>query len=406
MGDDDFPFDLFGKDVEDDHIMTRCLSELGGSCIDESDLHAVSRRIALSPSVGRDRGEVEEEIKYKTGLVERHMGSMAQCRGKQAEILREAGAVDALFRALDGLIDGIWDGDNVGALLPTVSTSEEVIDAAEYASVDFAIVCFGAVRDLACGNARNRAAINALSDDLTSNESPILTDRTGSTGRRDGISILSEYLRRYHLLTWKDILNLPGTSFASDSSRGQKELRLLTNVVGAIRNATHSTPRTCVSLHELSVTDMMIWKLKFGEGSHRGNTGVADVHANDHLLHLPDTRKPWREACYRIAGSLINMSEKCNACSERCGTDIDLVFLLVEAWGGKINDSASTPPLHLGLAAILRSTEKRMRLDGGLNKDLIRILEKEEERRKSAQEKEKNRKKSLKQHLCIDTHNT
>ena len=44
--------------------------------------------------------------------------------------------------------------------------------------------------------------------------------------------------------------------------------------------------------------------------------------------------KPWREACYRIAGTLINMAEKCQGVAVQCAKDEELIFILIESWGG------------------------------------------------------------------------
>lgn len=347
--------------------------------IDETDLEAAMRRIALSPGIHRDK-TAKGEIVYKLDLVKRHMGCMAQCRGKKGDVLREAGAIDALLLALGGMIDGTWGQEEAGPRLPAVCSSKNGMSSFDHiddVSIDLAIACFGALRDLACGNAGNRSAIITF------------TFPKGLTG----IHVLNRYVERYHLLTWNEILNLPGIVSAPHSFRGKKELRLFTNAVGAIRNATHSTPPACDVLHNLSATDMMIWKLKCGEGNMLHDDG-ADSTAS---ICLPDASKPWREACYRIAGSLINMSEKCQACADRCGMDMDLVYMLVDAWGGQINDSsvqpmALTPPLHLGLAAVLNSAEKRLQSHGGLDRCLAQILEKEEVRKKAAQERENARK--------------
>jgi len=123
-------------------------------------------------------------------------------------------------------------------------------------------------------------------------------------------------------------------------------------------------------------------------------------------LRLPDASKPWREACYRMAGCLINMAEKCVECAIECASssssssyssylgvhleknedgddntddnndDDELMWILMESWGGvgvydqqcpegqddehgnmkggKSKSKGIIPILHLGLANILK----------------------------------------------------
>lgn len=186
------------------------------------------------------------------------------------------------------------------------------------------------------------------------------------------------------------------------TDRGIKELRLFTDATGAIRNASHSTPKTCADLHAASVTEMFIWRLKHGSKENSENdSGDGDDSARQ--LHLPDASRPWREACFRIAGSLINISEKCPDSARRCGSDLDLVHLLVEAWGGAGSNSskkqtpASTPLLHLGLAAILHAADDYLLNigQGGLDAVLRAVLDKEEARKRFARKKEAERQERI-----------
>ena len=211
-----------------------------------------------------------------------------------------------------------------------------------------------------------------------------------------GPQILASYIGRYHLLHWEDILHLQNDSVCNE--RGKRELRLLTDATGAIRNSSHSTPKTCAGLHSALVTEMFIWRLK--EGSKQN--GPESVPAT-----LPDSSRPWREASFRIAGSLINISERCSACAEFCGADLDLIHLLVEAWGGaaanntagakgkKKQTPASTPMLHLGLASVLRAADAISPLDEALRS----ILAKEDARKEFARKKEAERQKRIAQGL-------
>ena len=211
-----------------------------------------------------------------------------------------------------------------------------------------------------------------------------------------GPEILASYAQRYHLLHWEDILHLQNDNGCNE--RGKRELRLLTDATGAIRNSSHSTPKTCAGLHSAMVTEMFIWRLK--EGSKQD--GPESVRTT-----LPDSSLPWREASFRIAGSLINISERCSACAEFCGADLDLIHLLVEAWGGvaanntagakgkKKQTPASTPMLHLGLAAILHAADAISPLDEALRS----ILAKEDARKEFARKREAERQKRIAQGL-------
>ena len=411
--------------------------------IDETDLHAVTKRIGealpcvccrrqhrggsdghatnlLAPEPTGDDQDLEParsaalvELHYRIELIGRHMGSLALCRGSRGDALHEAGAVDATLGVLAALnrnemlragagagastkddnpkhevsyeVDAPTPNENEMVQLPPIRSSS-CIDALDQAAIALASACMGSIRDLACGNASNRAAISDYSTALAFPSCSTPSD--DATTVITGPQILASYVKRYHLLHWEDILQLEGG--IGRDRRGRKELRLLTDATGAIRNSSHSTPKTCAGLHSALLTEMFIWRLK--EGS-------KETDAENVPTTLPDSSRPWREASFRIAGSLINISERCFACAQFCGADLDLIRLLVEAWGGaaakKKQTPASTPMLHLGLAAILHSADAISPLD----ESLASILAKEDARKQFARKKEAERQKRIAQGL-------
>lgn len=455
FGGDDEDCDEAADDAHDyKYTDTSAADQIKVEMIDESNLQAVTHRIGkhlpcvIDPSASNideqaySAAHAIAELHYRIELIQRHMGSLALCRGSRGDALYEAGAVDVALGVLAGLnrdLDcgctssrrtGMQSSDELecGELcavatdtvrLPIIKHEDEVEAPSEntaiyqstwsevdQAAVALASACLGAIRDLACGNASNRAAVSEYT--ITCCEHCICGNESGS-----GPQILASYIRRYHGIYWEDIIILPGdietATAATDTStqntaRGKKELRLFTDATGAIRNASHSTPRTCSELHAASVTEMFIWRLKYGskEDSVDCNRNMNGDDAGV-LPSLPDASRPWREASFRIAGSLINMSERCSDSAKLCGTDLALLQLLVEAWGGagsgssKKQTSASTPMLHLGLAAILHAADNHLRSIGqdGLNAGLRLILDKEEARKRFAQKQEAERQKRI-----------
>jgi hypothetical protein len=261
------------------------------------------------------------------------MGSMAQCRGKQGETLRQAGAIQAVLNTLAEL----------QTILPSPSASSNDTSESEII-MKLAIACCGAARDLACGSAANRTDLRE-------------TETNGIRGMR----LLTIYLERYHMIKWDELDSL--------------HLKLLTALIGALRNVTHSTTENCLELHDLGATRMLIWRLKHGS-------------SGDEAVALPDSTKPWREGAFRSASTLINMAEKCPASAATCGSDTELIQLVIESWGGT---NKHLPLIHLGLTAILRSAQEQ--LPGGLFQDQwTDILDNEAVRKRMAQAREEERK--------------
>ena len=389
------------------------------------------------------------DLQNKSGLVKGNMGSMAQCRGLRGDELRQAGAISAILSILWRLMHplqqlNLWirkyiPGDEKRTknytpvlLLPptasyTINNSVNLeyeceqhkrlkndnyfsggiaLDALHLAALEFANVCMGALRDLSCGSSLSRAEILKWSPPC------ILNFQYQCKGQKclqvkNGIHLLCAYTLRYHEMQWDKILSLREFSSNSTSNsttlspiteRGKRELRLLTNTLGAIRNTSHSTPDNCEEFFECGLTDLLVWQLSqdLHNQSEKSNHTVAAESS------IENTRY-WREAKYRSAGSLINLAEKCPSVAYQLGADRQMILLLIETWGGANAVSSNLkklkhiPLLHLGLAAILHAAEDGA-LDGGLDDVMKRILEKEKVRKKMAQEKEEKRKNKLHSH--------
>lgn len=281
---------------------------------------------------------VDVDYRERTKLVELQMGSMALCRGERGEELRHAGALHALLFTLSEL----------RCKIPAPRESTCIDDEVE-SMVRLAIACLGAIRDLACGSAGTREALRIISfDDM------------------GGMQLLSEYLRKYDGVYWNELDNL--------------HLKLLTCAIGALRNVTHSTTENCMLLHNNGVSEMLIWRLKYGSGQD-----------DDDTLSLPASSDPWREGVFRSSSTLINMAEKCMESAELCASDPNVVRLLVESWR---SSQKTCPLLHLGQAAILRRAKELLpthRFDPSW--DII--LANEQHRKAAAQKREEQRKQGL-----------
>lgn len=376
------------------------------------------------------------ELQNKARLVKCHMGCMAQCRGARGDELRDAGAISAVFNILWRMmiplhnlhmwvprydriaqVNDVARFDMASPLPLTVQRtkfaesrfnspcanhlelcqelfdSSIVLDALHLVALDLTNLCMGAVRDLSCGSALSRSAI------LEWAPPRILNFEYKCNGQqylevRNGIHILCAYVLRYHELHWQDILMLCSSTDATTNNiteRGKKEVRLLTNALGAIRNTSHSTPDNCQAFFDCGLTDLLVWRL-----TPDLNNSLDDNKVFESAI---DSRH-WREAKYRTAGSLINLAEKCPSIAYRLGSDRQMILLLIETWGGTNAVSSDPkklkgiPLLHLGLAAILHAANDGA-LDGGLDDIMMRILEKERIRKKVAQQKEARRKSKL-----------
>jgi len=416
---------------------------------------------------------IEYELKYRHNLIVTYMGTMSLCRGKNGDMLRDAGAIDAALSLLH-----YTSRYNFLVYPPTTVTdinyyhsdrdyhhnhnqiqnddrakAERILMLYDL-TLDVTSASLASLRDLACGNVLNRNAVGSFAitanlihsdehfctmqqpftNDTKPNKTTFTTPITTTipkitdsctcpcTCRTDGIDILLWYIHRYTSLTtdtptprnaYDTIPTTTSTEISQPSSslpptptptptptvlhhttlhqhdnnlRTKKELRLFTNTLGVIRNISHSNRTNCLTLHRRGATKTLrTWLLRRCAGARSGGDGP----------RLPDASEPWREACYRTAGCLINMAEKCVECAVECssavatvegggggyGEDYDcdgreeLIWILMESWGGMeiyrhyciereeedgCGDGSmalvkgAIPVLHLGLAAILK----------------------------------------------------
>lgn len=354
------------------------------------------------------------DLRRRINLIKTHMGCMAQCRGARGEQLREAGAIDSLLSIVWRLIYTSDDNDDTISLPGIIETTTQrskpnmcgkhlftsvqddfndvAIEELSMTTLDLAIASLGSLRDLACGSALNRAAFLVWKPPPPLQQPSIRID--------NGVHVLVASIKRYDGLSWERILYLdtPMTNVNNSDDlytvRGKKEIRLLTNALGVIRNSSHSTADVCQEFFAYGLVDLLLQRLIVGTTS---NYNGSDTPV------LPDATKPWREACYRTAGSLINLAEKCPDVAMKLASNRQIIYLLLETWGGanvtsmnneKGNRSRSLkrlPLLHLGLATVLNAAGNGA-LEGGLDDTMILVLDKEKERKRLAQRREEDRK--------------
>lgn len=398
---------------------------------DQTTTIAISPKSATSEKKDRthDRFRIKNELKHRYNLVITYMGSMSLCRGRNGDTLRKAGAIDALLSLLYSIRSILLSYSPIKDSITDILIKNRN-DILYELSLDVVSSSLGALRDLACGNVFNRNAVGSfflspsihndddsisrnicdLSIPYTTTEPTIVTP-TATTTRSDGIDILLWYIHRYTSQSTDAHHKISATttttklhssldtmiqrqSLQDHDERAKKELRLFTNALGVLRNISHSNRTNCLFLHEGGVTYMFrIWLLQrctggtaplscYPQGQRRREPQSSMPQS---YQRLPDAGKPWREACYRMAGCLINMAEKCVECAIECsssllttmddgglcGSGIDggdeLIWILMESWAGvgvyhqsckeedsSLGDSGAIPVLHLGLAAILK----------------------------------------------------
>ena len=395
---------------------------------DAADLISISHHIG-EPFLGRtqnnDKGTskciicILVDLQRRIDMIKSSMGCMAQCRGARGESLREAGALDSLLNIICRLISSPNCDDYYSINLPEIeigNTQSSTINNNENAFgvdyckrhsnsldnnndldfdtiainelhpkiIELASVALGSLRDLACGSALNRA-------NFLSWEPPTLQTFNG-TQLQNGTHVLVAYVQRYMRLNWEDILHLDESMTKRKgieyTKRGRKELRMLTNALGVIRNSSHSTADVCQSFYSHGIVDLLIARL-IPKASTSNDVG---------LSVLPDSSKPWREACFRTAGSLINLSEKCPDVAMKLASDRRIIYILLETWGGlnaitsEHSKKSRLPLLHLGLAAVLNAAAA----NGEADDVMLQVLDKEKERKKVAQRREEQRKLKMK----------
>lgn len=308
-----------------------------------------------------------QHIEY---VISMYMGSMAQCRIHGKEINR-LGGIDHLMTILYTLI-GYWklNVQSRKLSLDSLKRSEQEQDTYEL-ELQVANVTLEALRDLSCGNALNRIQIGQYDYQIHSEETckydvPVVVvtspDKSANARIYNGIGITSFFITRHAHQTWVEI--------------PKAELKSMTNALGVARNITHSTPYNCKALHETGMTSVFIDRLlgKVQTVDQNGNATFTfhrlDLEEIVSCRCLPDSSKAWREACYRLAGTLINMAEKCRDAAIECAGFEEIIWILIDSWGGVKDWNAlfdtgdlkkAIPVLHLGLFAVL--TEK-LRMEG------------------------------------------
>lgn len=298
-------------------------------------------------------------IKQVENIITQFMGNMAQCRIHGKEI-RELRGNSSLMTILYNLIckwEGFRQKDVSDECLENGGEMCE-LDGAKYREENkLASAILGALRDLSCGDATTRLQIGQF-DAIMDNDIQESYDVTEmSPKHRTGIDIISYFVLKYKYMTWDDIPT--------------QELKTMTNALGVARNITHSTPFNCRAFHDAGMTKVFIHRLvgRFHELSEE------NVKSVEPCRELPSSSEPWREACYRLAGTLINMAEKCQDAAVECAKDEDLIWILIESWGGVKdwnsffytgNLKKAIPVLHVGLVAVLGEKIKLEGLTDGL----------------------------------------
>ena len=344
--------------------------------------------------------------------VQNYMGTMAQCRGTGGDILREAGAISALLNVVWYLTLNSNDDDcsrldfncMCNDLLhlrkndDSTSFDDIVTNELQMTAIHLATSCLGSLRDLACGSALNRSAILIWTPPPSCSNVSCMIE--------NGVHLLCEYVARYDGYKFEDILSMKQREFdttraeeatieclATYTDRGKKEIRMLTNVLGVVRNTSHSTPDVCQEMFKHGIVYRLVrLLLTSSSGSRNGQENTSSL--------LPDVSCPWREASFRTAGSLINLAEKCTDVASLLATNRQLILCLLEFWGGSTanvidkfkTSSRALPVLHLGLAAILNAAADGG-LVGGLDEVMTCVLKNETIRRTGAQKREDERKR-------------
>lgn len=264
---------------------------------------------------------------------------MAQCRVHGKEINKLNG-IGFLMNILRSIIQFWLEGNIIGKDYE-LGTKNNVDLEQYHKELDVAIVVLGALRDLSCGIAPNRRDIGEY---IVEGDHVIVK---GGVCLKTGFDIISFFINRHKHQTWEEI--------------PIRELKSMTAALGVTRNITHSTPFNCQGLHSIGMTEVFANRLR---GRIKSEIIQEEKEDNEYILFssLPDAAKPWREASYRLAGTLINMAEKCQDAADYCAGEDGLIWILIDSWGG-VKDWTSLfetgdlrkaiPCLHLGLFAIL-----------------------------------------------------
>jgi len=236
-------------------------------------------------------------------------------------------------------------------VIERVKAKKDLKEQQHLHEIQVVTAALGAMRDLSCGNVHIRNYVRR---------------------HPGGLPSIASHLLRYTGISWNRIHQSP-----------YGDLKLITNLCGAIRNVTHSSRENSTELHQLGVSNELVRRLLDGSNEQdeipSGSTQLENIFATKPLF-FPDVTQPWREACYRSVAALVNQCEKCEECAEFCASNRKLTLLMVHCWGGKAL-------IHQGLLAILNQQTN-------LPECLFEILVKEERRKKLAQQAQHNKQQS------------
>mmetsp|Transcript_2733 Transcript_2733/g.3237 ORF Transcript_2733/g.3237 Transcript_2733/m.3237 type:complete len:291 (-) Transcript_2733:231-1103(-) len=241
-----------------------------------------------------------DDFTHRKLLIRKNMGSLKLCQLDRGELLREVGAINAL---LITIVEAEKFRVNHG--------NKEIQDEA----LELTVACWGALRELACGSVGNRTAIREFIDSNGGN----------------GLEWMVKHLEAYDGVQWKDMNGV--------------QIKLVTAVIGVLRNVTHKTPENCTPFHVYGLTPLLIWRVLY-----------ASEEESEHDSSLPDQSKPWREAAFRAAGTLINMIAEDKPCLQFCSMNVRLISILLHSWG-------SNKRLHKVFANLLRAAKERLPFD-------------------------------------------
>lgn len=198
----------------------------------------------------------------------------------RGEMLREVGAIDALMFILSEVHDRVVPG----------TAKNNTTTAAAF---DLATACWQSLRELACGSIGNRTAIRLYKDD-------------DDDGVNNGLELMTNYLRAFSEVGYREM--------------DCHDLDIVTSVIGVMQNVTHKTPENCKPIHDYGASELLIEKLLVPAEDDDDDT-------------LPNQSRPWREACFRAAVTLINIMEEYEPCLDLCSKNAAVIPVLLESWG-------------------------------------------------------------------------
>ena len=243
-----------------------------------------------------DGTDLIDDYTERTALIKINMGSLRLCQLERGELIREVGGIDSLLATLFEVSRWIQCGER-----------SDIQTAASH----LAIACWKALRELACGSIGNRIAIRLYEQEHIS-----------------GLGLMINFLRLFEEVTWEDMDAL--------------QIDLVTAVIGTMRNASHRTYENCKDLHDNGATTLLAVRVSQG----RSSVGFS----------LPEQSQPWREGCFRAAGTLLNIAEEYEPCLKCCSTNPSVIAILLESWG-------SNKRLAVVFSSLLKSSREGLTHD-------------------------------------------